>query len=137
MRHRILVVDDEPEMARTVARFVRQHAEKFSLDVDVSTAGGVGYALACINSDVSGAFGAVITDFNMRDGTGVDLIALVAQSNEAPPPFVMLTANPYEARDHARARGVRPVAIFDKSKIEDAVREAVSMSLARDAEGSW
>ena len=62
-RLRVLLVDDEPAMARTVAQLLWQH--------DVTTAGGGREAIARIAADPS--FDVIVCDLQMNDGSGVDV----------------------------------------------------------------
>jgi CheY-like chemotaxis protein len=81
----ILVVDDEPAVLRGTCRALR------SLGHKIWGAGSVAAALEL--SRDSGPFDAIVSDYDLGDGTGAD----VYQAFHAPDRFILYTAN-HQAR---------------------------------------
>jgi CheY-like chemotaxis protein len=85
-RLRVLLVDDEPLVARAVARVLREH----EVDVETSAAG----ALARLRAGVR--YDAVVCDLMMPDATGMELHARVAEADAgAAARFVFLTGGAF------------------------------------------
>ncbi|HEY0250746.1 MAG TPA: response regulator, partial [Kofleriaceae bacterium] len=77
-RHRVLVVDDEETIARSIARILRTH------DVTTATTCARGLELArTIDPEL------VIVDFYLPDGTGKDIVAALRETGSRAPVLIM------------------------------------------------
>jgi DNA-binding NtrC family response regulator len=72
-RGRVLVVDDDPNQRMSLESIL-------ALDHDVTAAAGVAEALRLMQEEV---FDVVVTDFEMPDGTGADLLHAVEKAGRA------------------------------------------------------
>ena len=80
---RILVVEDDPSLRRTVARALSEHG------MSVSTAGDGGSALSCIDED--GIFHVIVLDIGLPDSDGRDVCQAI-RARGIQTPVLFLTA---------------------------------------------
>ncbi|MDQ3038025.1 MAG: response regulator [Myxococcota bacterium] len=92
-RRRLLIVDDEPHLARTLQILLGDEH-----DVEVVTSGGA--ARATLEND--GAFDAILCDLSMRDVSGMDLHAwLMAAHPAIAARMIFMTGGAYTAESRA------------------------------------
>jgi CheY-like chemotaxis protein len=93
-RGRILIVDDEPAVARAMARLLDGH--------EVHVAGSGRDAMAVLDRDAG--FDAIFCDIMMAGVSGIDLLAHVQRVHPAlGPRFVFMTAGTFTSRAQAFA----------------------------------
>jgi DNA-binding NtrC family response regulator len=93
---RILVVDDEPGMRKSLAIMLRR--ERY----DVTETSSVADAVGCLKRD---AFHLVIADLMMEPLGGLDLLALAREYRPACPVIIITAFGSPEARAEALHRG--------------------------------
>lgn len=81
----VLVIDDDVIMCEMISELIREH------DIDVVTASDFGPACAVLEERGTEQFDAVITDFEMPGGTGVELVRWIKLRDRALQ-VIMLTA---------------------------------------------
>jgi DNA-binding NtrC family response regulator len=96
MTRRILVVDDEPGMRKSLAMILRREG------YDVGESGSVAEALGCLKGE---EYDLVIADLMMEPLDGLDLLALVRRYRSACPVIIMTAYGTPEARSEAAALG--------------------------------
>ena len=96
MTRRILVVDDEPGMRKSLAMILRREG------YDVAESGSVAEALGCLKGE---EYDLVIADLMMQPLDGLDLLALVRRYRSACPVIIMTAYGTPEARSEASALG--------------------------------
>jgi DNA-binding response OmpR family regulator len=87
MSRRVLVVDDETDLAVTCQRLLRR------LGYEVTCAGSRGEGLALIERELPGL---VISDLRLPDGSGIDLV-FAARRTPTPVPVIVVTGFPSSA----------------------------------------
>lgn len=96
MTGRILVVDDEPGMRKSLAMMLRREG------YDVAEAASVAEALGRLKGE---AYDLVIADLMMEPLNGLDLLALIRRYRSACPVIVMTAFGTPETRAEAAALG--------------------------------
>jgi DNA-binding NtrC family response regulator len=96
MTRRILVVDDEPGMRKSLAMMLRR--ERYEVTESASVAEAVGH----LKED---GYDLVIADLRMEPLDGLDLLALIPRYRAACPVIIMTAFGTPEARSQATALG--------------------------------
>jgi DNA-binding response OmpR family regulator len=96
MSQKILVVDDEPGMRKSLAMILRR--EQYQVTESASVAEAVG----CLKEE---GYDLVIADLMMEPLDGLDLLALVHRHRTACPVIIMTAFGTPEARSEAAALG--------------------------------
>lgn len=123
-KSKILLVDDEPEIARLLSfRF-----EKAGIETTVAHNGD-----DAIAKFADGEFDAIVTDVQMHNGSGVDLVKKV-KSGQSEIPIYFVTAFSDLTIDEACRLGV--AAVFTKPVKFDALKEAVQRDIGKK-EDPW
>jgi two-component system, chemotaxis family, chemotaxis protein CheY len=120
---RFLVVDDSAAM-RT---FVRSVLEYFEADVEVVEAASGFDALRLLPR---GRYDLVITDINMPDINGLELIRFVRQSEHHKNTALVIISTQSSERDRERGMRLGANTFLSKPFTPEALREAVAQSLA-------
>ena len=119
MTRRILVVDDEPGMRKSLAMMLRRE------QYHVTETGSVAEAIGRIKGE---GYDLVIADLMMEPLNGLDLLALIQRYRTACPVIIMTAFGTPEARSEAAALGA--VDFFEKPlqtpTLLDRVRELVA-----------
>src|SRR5471030_3180835 len=92
--HRLLVVEDEPEILAEVSGYLRRRGEL------VVTASSYGEAMQALNDD-NAPVDILITDARMPDGNGIDLVRLAIERPDGPRAYILMTGH-LEEDDLAR-----------------------------------
>lgn len=119
VRHKLLIVDDEPELCEILA--LDLEAEGF----DVVTASSGNLALTRLRQE---RFDAVVSDVRMPDGTGIDLLDAVKVLNCETPIVMFVTGftdMPLEEAFHRGADAVFPKPL-DSEKLAAALRRSLT-----------
>jgi DNA-binding NtrC family response regulator len=118
MNQKILVVDDESGMRRSLAMILRREQYR------VTETGSVAEAVGCLKGE---GYDLVIADLRMEPLDGLDLLALIRRHRSACPVIIMTAFGTSEARSEAAALGA--VDFLEKplqaSHLLDRVRELV------------
>jgi response regulator NasT len=125
-RRRLLIVDDDPNSLFIAKR----HLE--NAGYDVVPAGDFAPALEVISREGTGAFGAVVTDYCMPGGTGLELLRRV-RGMDATLSFVIATA---VGEKQLVAESLREGAsgFVDKPIVPDLLRDSVAKAVQRTIE---
>lgn len=100
---KILIVDDETDLARAASLFLTRHGH------EVVVASGARSGTATLARE---RFGAVLTDMRMPDGSGLDVLRAAMEQDNDPLRMVM-TGTPLDA-NVAEARRLGVLRIFAK-----------------------
>ncbi len=84
----ILIVDDDPDFRESLAEFLID--EKHTLEIAAS--GNAAKALLAAKPD----FDVVLSDYNMPNGNGLDLLAYIREKHPESPAFFMITGQASE-----------------------------------------
>jgi two-component system chemotaxis response regulator CheY len=132
---RILIVEDSPAM-RTYVRGVLEGTAELGDDPEIVEAGSGFDALRLLPRS---AYDLVITDINMPDINGLELVRFVRQNAHLKRVALLIISTQSSERDRARALALGADAFLPKPFTPEALREAVSKSLAhiaKKAEGA-
>jgi CheY-like chemotaxis protein len=117
-KHRVLVVDDESIVARSIKRLLDHDGH------DVQTADSGATALAILEHE---AFDLIITDYTMPDMNGVELAALIKERRPALM-VVMVTAFADEFGNYGKASAGVDLVVnkpFSLQELRDAVAKVL------------
>jgi len=115
-RLRVLLVDDEPLVARALARVLRE----FEVDLETSAAG----ALARVRGG-GAPYDAIVCDLMMPDATGMDLHARVAEEDSGSAArFVFVTGGAFTERARAFVAST-DAPVLEKPVDPDALKAAI------------
>jgi two-component system chemotaxis response regulator CheY len=126
---RVLVVEDSPAM-RT---FVRSVLEQGPEEVEVQEAASGFDALRLLPR---GSYGLVITDINMPDINGLELLRFVRQGPQHRDTAVLVISTMSSERDRERALALGADAFLAKPFSPETLREAVVRCLAQHQGGA-
>lgn len=123
LAHRILVVDDDPDLLSEVTRYLRRRGRV------VLEAGSFGEAQRVYESDAD-SIGLVITDVRMPDGNGLDLVRWILDRSQGKCPCLLMTGHlhPEDLGADLEAASVR---ILDKPFAMSAVYALVLAKMAK------
>jgi two-component system chemotaxis response regulator CheY len=126
---RILIVEDSPAM-RTYVRGVLEGAAELGEDPEIVEAASGFDALRLLPRS---AYDLVITDINMPDINGLELVRFVRQNQHLKRVALLIISTQSSERDRQRALALGADAFLPKPFSPEALREAVSKSLAQSA----
>jgi two-component system chemotaxis response regulator CheY len=129
---RILIVEDSAAM-RTYVRAALEGAEELGGDVEIAEAASGFDALRLLPR---GAYDLVITDINMPDINGLELIRFVRQSAHHRQIAVLIISTQSAERDKKRGLALGADGFLAKPFTPEALRDAVARSLAERAASS-
>lgn len=86
MGHRVLIVDDSPTMRRIIMRGLNQAG------VAVSEFTEAGDGIEGLKALENAKIDLILSDINMPNMNGLDFVKAVTDSQEAPPPVVMVSS---------------------------------------------
>ncbi|MHB8896963.1 MAG: response regulator, partial [Candidatus Geothermincolia bacterium] len=117
---KILIVEDDPEQARTMKRLL---GKRFSAVIE--TAGNLAEAHSALAAD---SYDTVITDFQLPDGSGLDLLGEIT-SKPAHPPVILVTGQGDEETAAEAFRLQASGYVVKDSRLPTMVPEIVSRTL--------
>jgi len=91
MKHRVLAVDDDASVARVVRFLLEEDGHEATVVADVAGARREFSAGQLASAVPVGQYGLVVTDLQLPDGTGLDVLKLVKETSPDVP-VVMITA---------------------------------------------
>jgi two-component system, chemotaxis family, chemotaxis protein CheY len=123
---RILIVEDSPAM-RTYVRSALESAPELGVDVELIEASSGFDALRLLPRS---AYDLVITDINMPDINGLELVRFVRQNAHLRRVALLIISTQSSEKDKARALALGADAFLAKPFTPEGLRSAVARSLA-------
>jgi two-component system, OmpR family, response regulator len=127
--HEVLIIEDDTLLSRVVARIVRAAGYKPVLAISLMDG---------LEQIQRKQFHLILTDYLMANGSGLDVLALVAKVSPTVPVIVMSGADADDVEDIARANGAAGYLTkpFSVELLVDAITELERRARERRVPGS-